>query len=283
MPPTETARPAATATEFGDLDAEFAAMLAALGGHPQATVAMRRDEMLPAEAGFADIHAAFAALRKALALPEAGHGRHPGYQTGGDRPAVRLDKTVAEARAAAGWYAGAPEWQRITRVSTAARALTMAIRETATDYWAEVSQDIRVRGFARTVATRVTAAIAGGAGALASRLENSGRAQSRAWRAAHELSQASAGLSKGLMTHPPADGARMRDVERIVADLSLPRQAHPGHVSPGRPAGGVLSAAQAAQAGFPRLLARTAVRRPGPARTARCPAPASTGRHRRTR
>ena len=59
----------------------------------------------------------------------------------------------------------------MTRIGRAAQKLLTAIREACGDYWAEIRHDIRVRGFARTLAARAALAVSGAAHLLAGRNE----------------------------------------------------------------------------------------------------------------
>jgi hypothetical protein len=183
-----------------------------------------------ANGGFADIRAAFADLRQALGLPAPDHNHNPGgHDDGSSTPEQdgmrRLDDAIAEAQACATWYRDTPEWQRITRVSGAARALMTTIREATGDYWAEIRQDIRVRGFARTVTARACLAIAGAAHVLAGKLEQAGHQKTRPWRAAQGLHRSATSFADRLMRYlPPGDAGRMHDVERIISGLGGPPQ-----------------------------------------------------------
>jgi hypothetical protein len=72
----------------------------------------------------------------------------------------------------------------MSRIGRAARELLTAIREAAGDYWTEIRLDIRVRGFARTLAARVSLAVSGASHLLAS-VERAGHrdaARVAAWR-----------------------------------------------------------------------------------------------------
>ena len=124
-----------------------------------------------------------------------------------------LDQAAAEAQACARWYRDTPEWQRMNRVGRAARELLQTIREAAGDYWAEIRLDVRVRGFARTLAARVSLAVSGAAHLLAGRLERAGHRDTRPWRAAWRLYQATIDLRRPgdeLRTarQPDPDGRR---------------------------------------------------------------------------
>jgi len=195
----------------------------------------------------------------------------------------QLDNALAEAQACATSYGDTPEWQRITRVSHAARALLAAIRETAGDYWAEVRQDIRVRGFARTVTARASRAVAGAAHALAARLEHSGHHQSRAWRAAHELDRAASSFADRLMRYlQPGSPQRMRDVAQIIEDLGHPPQdaRQPGAFRSSRPPAHPASAAAPSaltHASFPGPLSQVTRPRETPETARRTAAHAAAG------
>jgi len=294
--------------DFTDIRAAFAAMRSAFGlsaaspetggpdpagpGQPAPAAAPAahaprapRGKPAPADDGFADIQAAFADLRDVLGLPARGrHARSdaPPDKTGAAIAGV-LDQAAAEAQACARWYRGTPEWQRIGTVSRAARDLVTAIREAAGDYWAEIRLDIRVRGFARTLAARTALAVSGAAHVLAGRLERAGHRDSRAWRAAWRLHQATATFASRVMRYtPPAGPDRVGEARRIIEDLGQ-RQDRPGQPGPGRhaaprSAGGTRTpdAAALASASFPVMVsranarqataapaARTAVRSPG--------------------
>ena len=219
-------------------------------------------EPTPPEDGFADIRAAFADLREILGLPARGrHTRSDGPPDGADASiADTLDQAAAEARACARWYRDTPEWQRISTVGRAASDLVTAIREAAGDYWAEIRLDIRVRGFARTLAARTALAISGAAHILARRLEHAGRA---AWR----LHQATATFASRVMRYtPPGSPDRMREARRIIDDLGQ-RQNRPGQPRPGRhaaprSAGGTRTpnAAALSSASFPVMVSQTNAR-----------------------
>ena len=230
--------------------------------HPAQSMQARHPPAPPYE-GFADINAAFAELRQALGLPAA-DPRPSGRSNRG--PAADADglqemgAAIAEAQACATWYRDTPEWQRITRVSDAARALMAAIRETAADYWSEIRQDIRVRGFARTVAARTSLAIAGPAWVLASKLDKAGHQHTRAWRAAHGLHRAATSAADRLMHYiPPGNSDRIRDAAQIISKLSSPSQ-NPQTQERSRHGGS--SRAGPASASSPAALARTSFPEP---------------------
>ena len=132
-----------------------------------------------------------------------------------------LDQAAAEAYACARWYRDTPEWQRMNRIGRAARELLQTIREAAGDYWAEIRLDVRVRGFARTLAARVSLAVSGAAHLLAGRLERAGRRDTRPWRAAWRLYQATTTFADRVMNYaPPGSRTRMDDARHIIDDLS---------------------------------------------------------------
>ena len=143
-----------------------------------------------------------------------------------------LDQAAAEAQACARWYRDTPEWQRMNRVGRAARELLQTIREAAGDYWAEIRLDVRVRGFARTLAARVSLAVSGTAHLLAGLLERAGHRDTRPWRAAWRLYQASSTFADRVMNYaPPGSRTRMDDARRIIDDLDRsPRR--PGEAAP---------------------------------------------------
>jgi N12 class adenine-specific DNA methylase/superfamily I DNA/RNA helicase len=239
--------------DFSDIRRAFAAMRDTLGlsasspepgpGQPApapspAAVASRppRGEPAPAIDSFTDIQAAFADLREILGLPAHGrHARSDGAPGGiGTSVADALDRAAAEAQACAHWYRDTPEWQRIGTVSRAARDLVTAIREAAGDYWAEIRLDVRVRGFARTLAARTALAVSGAAHILAGRLERAGHRDTRTWRAAWRLHRATTTFANSVMRYtPPGHPDRMREARRIIDDLGQ-RQNRPGQPGPGR-------------------------------------------------
>ena len=189
-----------------------------------------------------------------------------------------LDQAAAEAQACARWYRDTPEWQRMSRIGRAARELLTAIREAAGDYWAEIRLDIRVRGFARTLAARVSLAVSGASHLLAGRLERAGHRNTRPWRAAWRLHQATATFANRVMNYtPPGSPARMDDARRIIDDLGHGAR-RPGGPEPSRaasPPGRDTRTPGAVALGrecFPVLVSR-ANTRPGAAPAARTPAP----------
>ena len=216
---------------------------------------------------FDDIRAAFADLRYVLDLPP--QGRHARGSATPDPAASRLlDQAAAEAQACARWYSDTPEWQRITRIGCAARELIRAIREAAGDYWAEIRQDIRVRGFARTLAARVSLAVSGTAHVLATRLERAGYRNTRIWRAAWGLHRATANFADRIMNYvPPRSPGRMDEARRIISDLGV-RQGGPADSAgfPGNGASrqpvGAPSPVTLARTSFPVPVSRTATCRP---------------------
>ena len=204
-------------------------------GHSPVPACRRRPATATASNGhaagdgsFDDIRAAFADLRHVLDLPP--QGRHARGSATPDPAASRLlDQAAAEAQACARWYRDTPEWQRITRIGRAARELIRAICEAAGDYWAEIRQDIRVRGFARTLAARVSLAVSGTSHVLATRLERVGHRDTRIWRAAWGLHRATATFADRIMNYtPPRSPGQMDDVQRIISDLGV-RQRGPAH------------------------------------------------------
>ena len=274
-----------TSDDFSDIRRAFAAMRDALGmpavspeagpGQPApaparapAAAASRppRGEPGPGADGFTDIQAAFADLRDVLGLPARGrHARSDGSVGGTDASvADALDQAAAEAQACARWYRDTPEWQRISTVGRAARDLITAIRRAVGDYWAEIRLDIRVRGFARTLAARTALAVSGAAHVLAGRLERAGHRDTRTWRAAWRLHQATTTFANRVMRYtPPGSPDRMREARRIIDDLGQ-RQNRPGQPGPGRhsaPRGAdgtrTPNAAALASASFPVMVTRT--------------------------
>ena len=228
---------------------------------------------------FADIRAAFASLRDVLGLPASGGQDRPAAP-GPDGPDAGrlLDQAAAEAQACARWYRDTPEWQRMSRIGRAARELLTAIREAAGDYWAEIRLDIRVRGFARTLAARASLAVSGAAHLLAGRLERAGHRNTRPWRAAWRLHQATATFADRVMNYtPPASPARMDDAQRIIGDLGhgARRDGAPGPSRAASSPGGDTRMPGAVALGrecFPVLVSRTNIR-PVPAPAARTSAP----------
>jgi hypothetical protein len=177
-----------------------------------------------------------------------------------------LDQAAAEAQACARWYRDTPEWQRITTVSRAARDLVTTIRQASGEYWAEIRQDIRVRGFVRTVAARASLAVSGAAHILAGRLEKAGHKDTRIWRAAWGLHRATATFADRIMRYtPPRSPDRMSEVWHIIDDLGQ-RPRHSRDPGPSRATGsrsreaGTTSAAALGQEGFPLLMSPTTVR-----------------------
>jgi hypothetical protein len=269
--------------DFSDIHRAFAAMRDALGlpavspeaglgqpapaPAPPAAAASQppRGEPGPAADGFTDIQATFADLRDILGLPVRGrHARSDGAASGtGTSVADALDQAAAEAEACARWYRDTPEWQRIGTVSRATRDLITAIREAAGDYWAEIRQDIRVRGFARTLAARTALAVSGAAHILAGGLERAGHQDTRTWRAAWRLHQATTTFANRVMHYtPPGSPDRMRELRRII-DEPGQRQNRPRQPGPGRHAapcgtGGARppNAAALASASFPVTVTR---------------------------
>jgi len=232
---------------------------------PAATAGYARPA--PEADDFGDIRAAFAALRGVLDLPAQGrHTRAPGppeADTASDR---MLDRAAAEAQACARWYRDTPEWQRITTVSRAAQDLITAIRQASGDYWAEIRQDIRVRGCIRTVAARASLAVSGAAHILAGRLERAGHKDTRIWRAAWGLHRATATFADRVMRYtPPRSPDRMGEVRHIINDLGQrPRRStEPGSSgaagSRSREAG-TTSAASLGMEGFPLPVSPATIR-----------------------
>ena len=218
-------------------------------------------------------------LRDVLGLPASGGQDRPAAP-GPDGPDAGrlLDQAAAEAQACARWYRDTPEWQRMSRIGRAARELLTAIRESAGDYWAEIRLDIRVRGFARTLAARASLAVSGAAHLLACRLERAGHRNTRPWRAAWRLHQATATFADRVMNYtPPASPARMDDARRIIGDLGHGgrRDGGPGPSRAASSPGGDTRMPGAAALGrecFPVLVSRTNIR-PVPASAARTASP----------
>ena len=309
-----SALPGTDGTSFADIRAAFTVLRQALdlpgpasNGHGARPAAAVPDAAQPASpppgasqdggaappGDFADIRAAFAGLRDVLGLPAPGdHARSaaprpdgpagPEAPAGPDAPARPdtgrlLDQAAAEAHACARWYRDTPEWQRMSRIGRAARKLLTAIREAAGDYWAEIRLDIRVRGFARTLAARVSLAVSGAAHLLAGRLERAGHRDTRPWRAAWRLHHATATFASRVMNYtPPGSPARMDDARRIIGDLGHGTR-RPGGPEPSPaagPPGGDTRTPGAVALGrecFPVLVSR-ANAQPGAATAARIPA-----------
>ena len=162
---------------------------------------------------------------------------------------------MAGARASAAWYRDSPEWQRITLVTDAARALLDAIRGAAGGYWSEISQDIRVRGFVRTVAARTCRTISACAGALAGKLEQASGRQTAAWRAMSRLHRTAGAAANRVIGYRPP----VADAEQIIAGLSRPRQAAARPPAAGSPAA-------LAALSFPGPISQVTTAAPAPAR-----------------
>jgi hypothetical protein len=249
------------------------------------TVAPARQKTATASDDFADIRAAFAELRQVLDLPaQSANDNLDGHAPDTSTPETtlrELDAAAAEAQACVRWFGQTHEWQRIRQVSDGTRTLISTIREAAGDYWAEVRQDIRVRGFARTVAARACRSIADAAGALARHLERSAQ-PTRASRGAHWLHQAATAFADALMSYViPGSNERMRDVERLVSDLQRrpEDQLGPSDKRQQDRRTSVSSSTRVARASFPRTLPPAAQI---PERdTGRRTACTATGRHRR--
>ena len=298
------AAPGTDGASFADIRAAFTVLRRALdlpgpgdngnGGRPSAAVfgaahpagtptRAAHHGAVAAPGEFSDIRAAFASLRDVLDLPApSGQDRPaapgPGGATRPDTTGRQLDQAAAEAHTCARWYRDTPEWQRMSRIGRAARELLTAIRETTADYWAEIRRDIRVRGFARTLAVRVSLAISGTARLLAGRLERAGHRGTRPWRAAWRLHQATATFAGRVMNDtPPGAPARMDEARRIIDDLGRgtrrPAGPEPSRAAspPGRDTR-TPGAADLSREGFPVLVTR-ANTRPGAEPTARTPAP----------
>ena len=232
---------------------------------PPATA--RHARPAPEADDFGDIRAAFTALRRALDLPA--HGRHtrtPGpldVDAASDR---LLDQAAAEAQACAQWYRDTPEWQRITTISRATRDLITTIRQASGEYWAEIRQDIRVRGFVRSVAARASLAVSGASHILAGRLERSGHKDTGIWQAAWGLHRATATFADRVMRYtPPRSPDRMGEVRHIINDLRQ-RPRHLREPEPSRAAGsrsreaGTTSAAALGKEGFPLPVSPATIR-----------------------
>ena len=277
--------------DFADIRAAFASLRNALelpanGSHPRpgsavsgpapaqpppATAMARHDRPALEADDFDDIRAAFTALKRALDLPAHGRhartpGAHPGTPDTGAANDQLLDQAVAEAQACAQWYRDTPEWQRITRVSRAAWDLITTIRQASGEYWAEIQQDIRVRGFVRTVTARASLAVSGTAHILAGRLETGGYKGTRIWQAAWGLHRATVTFADQVMRYtPPGRPGRMEEVRHIIDDLRY-RPRHSRELGPSRAAGsrgreaGTTSAVALGKEGFPALVPSAPVR-----------------------
>jgi hypothetical protein len=294
----------ADGTDFSDIRAAFAAVRNALSlpaasqetgpgqpgpallpaPEPAPTAASQsRGEPGPATGGFSDIRATFADLRDILGMPASGrHARGDGPPDEADAAVARaLDQAAAEAQACARWYRDTPEWQRTMTVGRAARDLVTAIRDTAGDYWTEIRADVRVRGFARTLAARTALAVAGPAHLLAAGLERAGLQGSRPWRAAWGLHRAATTFANWVMRYdPPGSPDPMREARRIIAGLAQrqnsPAQPGPGRHAAPRGANGTRApnAADLASASFPVTVNRSNPRQAPAAPAARTPVPA---------
>ncbi len=250
----------ATHDDDTGLDAGLAGALGALAEHaPASRDASAVPAGQPADS-FADIWDAFARLRDALGLPGTPGGAEaagePANQdSSGPVSAALLEDAMAGARASAAWYRDSPEWQRITLVTGAARALLDAVRGAAGGYWGEISQDIRVCGFVRTVAARTCRTISACAGTLAARLEQAGGRQTAAWRAMSLLHRTAGATANRVIGYRPP----VADAEQIIAGLSRQRQAAARPPAAGSPAA-------LAALSFPGPVSQVTTAAPAPAR-----------------
>jgi hypothetical protein len=202
--------------------------VAAVTGHDAASAEDARSRA--PDGDFADIWAAFTRLRDSLDLP--GGAEAAGQVSSGPVSAALLEDAMTGARASAAWYSDTPEWQRITLVTSAARALLDTIRAAAGSYWNEISRDIRVRGFIRTVAARTCHAVSASAGALAGKLERSSGPQTRAWRDLTRLQRTAGAAASRIIGYQPP----LSEAEQIIDGLSQQRQAAARTTEPGSPA-----------------------------------------------
>ncbi len=227
----------ATHDDDTELDAGLTGTLGALAEHaPASRDASAVPAGQPADS-FADIWDAFARLRDALGLPGTLGGADAAEEPAdraspGPVSAALLEDAMAGARASAAWYRDSPEWQRLTLVTDAARALLDAIRGAAGGYWNEISQDIRVRGFVRTVAARTCRTISACAGTLAARLEQASGRQTAAWRAMSRLHRTAGATANRVIGYQPP----IADAEQIIVGLSRQRQAAARPPAAGSPA-----------------------------------------------
>jgi hypothetical protein len=196
-----------------------------------------------------DLTGALEALLRIAAAPARGRhtrgpdGPHP------DEVLAGMARAAAEARASAAWYS-APQWQRITAIGQAAGGLVQAVRDASAGYWEEIRLDLRVRGFARTVAAHVTRGVAHAAAQIADSLAYAGHQGSRPYRAAVRLCRASIGVADRLIGYPqpPAQAGPAAGQDR----------AHAGRPQPGGQAR--QDAAVLARASFPGPLGPALVR-----------------------
>lgn len=239
------------------LDTGVADVITALSEHgahdPKGSSSIQADS-------FTDIWDTFARLRDALGLPSGmGTAADPaGPSRSEPVSAALLENAMAGARGAAAWYRDSPEWQNLTRVTYAARTLVDAIRSAAGDYWSEISQDIRVRGFVRTVAARACRAVASCAGALAAKLEQADGRQSAAWRAISLLHRTASPAANQIIGYQPP----VHEADRIIAALER-RQAAPTEA---RQQADGRSPAMLAALSFPVPVSQASTAAPGPAR-----------------
>jgi N12 class adenine-specific DNA methylase len=276
--------------DFADIRAAFASLRNALelpadgsqprpgstlpgpaAAQPLPTTATNDRPAPEADDDFGDIRAAFTDLRQALDLPTQGRhtrtpGPHPGPPEADAASDRRLDQAAAEAQACARWYRDTPEWQRITTVSRATRDLITTIRQASGEYWTEIRQDIRVRGFVRTVAARTSLAVSGAAHILAGRMAKAGHRDTRIWRAAWGLHKATATFADRVMRYtPPRSPDRMGEVRHIINDLGQrPRRSTepgPSHATGSRSReAGTTSAVALGMEGFPLPVSPTTIR-----------------------
>ena len=159
-------------------------------------------------------------------------------------------------------------------MSGAAAALLAAFRSAAGDYWAEISRDLRVRGFTRTVTARTCRAVSAWAGRLAGTLERDGKQRTPAWRAASRLHAAAAAYASHVIGYPrPGSHDRVRDAGTVISALAARRQDR-------QPDTGVETAPAIAALGFPSPPGQITTAGPGPGRTARQPGRPASRVHR---
>jgi hypothetical protein len=213
--------------EFGDIRAAFTTLATALAS-PAAPA-------LPGPASHDSLQPDIAAVLAdwyALVTPPPQGGR---TGTGSGDPLLRmLDRAADEARACARWYDSTPEWHRTTRVTRAAADLLTAIRSAAGEWWNEVRQDSRLRGFARATGARLSRTVASAAQAIAYRLDNGGYGATRAWRAVTGLHQSAARLADRLIryTPPPDITARTGQARQPTSNQTRPPGTTPQPADP---------------------------------------------------
>lgn len=136
------------------------------------------------------------------ALGDTQPDAQPGRNTRGPALPPELEplhQALRDAHANSSWYYTTPQWQQITAITAAVKALGNAITAAPGSYLHQLAHDVRARGFMQAVTARACRMIAQSCQAIAAGLQKAGLGETPGWLAIQGLHNRAADFADQLM------------------------------------------------------------------------------------